>query len=320
MKVKEFDTYRAPRRKPWGALVALLLLGMGVYWFFVREKPEPRTDRGTPPAGVDAAGSGEAGSGEAVPAVVEPAPVALPANVSMLMDTAGQLMASDKLVEARLKYLEALRNAQDPAVQRQIETRLAPVSIALVLSPRPMPEKEDYVVRSGDSLGAIATRFGTTSLLIQTNNLVMNPNRIKVGDRLRVFTGKFELQANKTTHEMVVLMNGEFFKRYKVGTGVFGRTPVGSFVVRDKIAEPTWWPPDGREVPFGHKDNILGTRWMSVRATGDTPDVRGYGIHGTWAPDSVGKASSAGCLRMINEQVEELFVYIPAGTPLRISE
>jgi lipoprotein-anchoring transpeptidase ErfK/SrfK len=238
----------------------------------------------------------------------------------MLMDTAGQLMASDKLVEARLKYLEALRNAQDPAVQRQIETRLAPVSIALVLSPRPMPEKEDYVVRSGDSLGAIATRFGTTSLLIQTNNLVMNPNRIKVGDRLRVFTGKFELQANKTTHEMVVLMNGEFFKRYKVGTGVFGRTPVGSFVVRDKIAEPTWWPPDGREVPFGHKDNILGTRWMSVRATGDTPDVRGYGIHGTWAPDSVGKASSAGCLRMINEQVEELFVYIPAGTPLRISE
>jgi lipoprotein-anchoring transpeptidase ErfK/SrfK len=315
MKVKEFETYRAPRRKPWGALVGLLLLGVGVYWFFLREKPEPRADRENPSAGV-----GEAVSGEAVPVAVDPVPVAVPANVAMLMETAVQLATAEKLVEARRKYLEALRNAQDPAVQRQIENRLAPVNIALVLSPRPMPEKEDYVVRRGDSLGAIATRFGTTSLLIQTNNLVMNPNRIKVGDRLRVFTGKFELQANKTTHEMVVLMNGEFFKRYKVGTGVFGRTPVGTFVVRDKIVEPTWWPPDGREVPFGHKDNILGTRWMSVRATGDTPDVRGYGIHGTWAPDSVGKASSAGCLRMINEQVEELFVYIPAGTPLRISE
>jgi len=316
MKVKEFDSYRAPRRRPWGAIIALLLIVAGASWFILRDKTEPRPPSGEPPP--DAKATAPMAAGPA--AARSPLPVAVPASVSMQLETAAQLVAADKLLDARRQYLEALRQTQDPALQRHIENRLAPVNIALVLSPQPMPEKEDYLVKRGDSLGAIANRFGTTVALIQKNNRTANPNLIKIGDRLRVFTGKFELLANKTTHEMVVLMNGEFFKRYKVGTGVYGRTPVGTFAVREKIAEPTWWPPDGREVPFGHKDNILGTRWMSVRATGDTPDVRGYGIHGTWEPDSVGKASSAGCLRMINAEVEELFVYIPIGTPLRIEE
>jgi len=314
MKVKEFSSYRAPRRKPWGAMVAVLVLGVGTYWFFIREKPE----RPPPRAARQAAARSGDETGKA--GQKDPAPVAVPANVSMLMDAAAQLASAEKLVEAREQYLEALRHADDPALRQRIESRLATVNVTLLLSPRPMPEKVDYIVKRGDSLGLIANRFGTTSELLQINNMITNPNLIKLGQRLRVFTGTFELVANKTTHDMVVLMNGQFFKRYKVGTGVFGRTPVGTFAVREKIPEPTWWPPDGREVPFGHKDNILGTRWMSVIATGDTPNVRGYGIHGTWEPDSVGKASSAGCLRMINAEVEELFTYIPINTPLRIEE
>jgi len=315
MKVKEFDSYRAPRRKPWGAIVAVLLLGVGTYWFFIREKPvrPPREDREEAPAPDSSRPAAPGGAVEAPPAAV-------PANVSILMDTAAQLASAEKFVEARAQYMEALKHAAEASLRRHIESKLAAVNITLLLSPRPMAEKVDYVVKRGDSLGLIASRSGTTSELIQAINMISNPNLIRQGQRLLVFTGKFELVANKTTHDMVVLMNGEFFKRYKVGTGVSGKTPVGTFVVREKIVEPTWWPPDGREVPFGHKDNLLGTRWMSVRATGDTPDVRGYGIHGTWEPDSVGKASSAGCLRMKNEEVQELFAYIPVGTPLRIDE
>ncbi len=316
MKVKEFDSYRAPRRKPWAAIVMLILLAFGGYWFFIREKPEPRPRR------VKVA-KAEASSRETRPSPPDgdrALSVTIPPNVAMLMDAASQLAAADMLQEARLKYQEALRYAEDVELRRNIENRLGPIHIELLLSLRAMPEKEDYLVKRGDSMGVIASRFGTTTELMQRNNRVRNPNLIKIGDRLQVFTGKFELVANKTTHEMTVLMNGEFFNRYKVGTGLFGRTPTGTFVVREKIAEPAWWPPDGREVPFGHQDNILGTRWLSVRATGNTQDVRGYGIHGTWEPDSVGKASSAGCLRMINAEVEELFVYVPVGTPLRIEE
>jgi lipoprotein-anchoring transpeptidase ErfK/SrfK len=48
--------------------------------------------------------------------------------------------------------------------------------------------------------------------------------------------------------------------------------------------------------------------------------VKGYGIHGTWDKDSIGKAESAGCIRLRNEDVEELFLLVPVGTPVRIEE
>ncbi len=318
MKVKDFNSYRAPNRKPWGVLLCLLVIGLLVYWFFVRErKPELASNEVI------------VESGETVPSVpmgddddmVEvDIPVTPTADVALLMDEATQLAAEDRLVDARKKYLLALHQAADPAVCRQIEKKVTPINIDLVMSPRQMPEKQDCLVKSGDSLDRIARRYGTTTELIQKSNLLMNPNLIKVGDRLRVFTGKFEMVASKTRHDLVITMNDEFFKRYKVGTGRFGKTPVGTFVIREKIKEPVWWRPDGREVSFGDKDNILGTRWLSMRATGDTEDVRGYGIHGTWAPESVGSASSAGCLRMLNAEVEELFVFIPLGTPVTIVE
>jgi lipoprotein-anchoring transpeptidase ErfK/SrfK len=115
-------------------------------------------------------------------------------------------------------------------------------------------------------------------------------------------------------------MNGNFFKRYRVGSGKYGKTPVGTFKVSEKIKNPDWWRPDGSRIPFGEKGNVLGTRWIAISATGDTEPVRGYGIHGTWENDSVGRSSSQGCLRMHNSEVEELFVYIPLGAKLTITE
>jgi lipoprotein-anchoring transpeptidase ErfK/SrfK len=323
MKVKDFDSYRAPNRKPWAAILILVLIGAVVYWFFFREPPPPsapdeaseQSEAQVIPQSSDNTDVSPAADSAAAADSVAPT-----ADVALMMDEASQLAAEDKLVDARVKYLVALKHATGANVQRQIERKLEPINIELVISPRQMPEKEDYLVKSGDSLDRIARRYGTTTELIQKSNLLMNPNVIKAGDRLRVFTGKFELAASKSRHDMVVSLNGEFFKRYKVGTGRYGKTPAGTFVVREKIAEPVWWRPDGREVPFGDKENILGTRWLSLKATGDTENVRGYGIHGTWAPESVGSASSAGCLRMVNEQVEELFTYIPVGTPVTIVE
>ena len=318
MKVKDFDSYRAPNRKPWGVLLILLVIGFLVYWFFIRERPpkpepDPQVSESVNPEPPVRSEDGDETAEVGIPATPT-------ADVALMMDEASQLASEERLVDARLRYLEALRHASTPAVARQIESAVAPINIALVMSPKQMPEKLDCLVKSGDSLDRIARRHGTTTELIQKSNLLMKPNIIKTGDRLRVFTGKFEMEASKSRHDLVISMNGEFFKRYKVGTGRYGKTPLGTFVIRDKIKEPVWWRPDGREVPFGDKENILGTRWFSMRATGDTEDVRGYGIHGTWAPESVGTASSAGCLRMINEQVEELFTYIPLGTPIQIVE
>ncbi len=320
MVVRSSTPYPRQRlRKPkWLAGIAVLPVIAGLVWLFWPDASRPSSA----PVGKTAVAedAGEVAVAGTNSAALVPPSTNVPVHIAMLLDEAGQLAKADKLVEARLKYLEALKHAASPAVARQIEQRIEPISIKLLFSNRAMPEKVDYAIKGGDSLGGIASRFGTTLELILKSHQISNPNRIRIGQKLRIFTGKFELVVSKSRHEMVVLMNGGFFKRYKVGTGLQGKTPVGTFVVREKIPEPSWWPSDGREVPFGHKDNILGTRWISVKATGDTPAVRGYGISGTWEPDSVGKASTVWCLRMINEQIEELFIYLPLGAPLRIEE
>ena len=331
MKVKDFDSYKIPNRKPWVVLVALVIVALIVYFFFFRDDSEKNSRLDLNAIVTDSDDSASVESSSVVEdsgsdAIVIPAKPILPkvvptGDIALVIDEASQFASDERLAEARAKYLVALKSTNDKSIQLQIEQKLSAVNIKMLLSPREMPEKENYLVKSGNSLDRIARKYGTTVELIQKSNMLRNPNRINVGDRLRVFKGKFSMTCSKSRHDLVVFMNGDFFKRYMVGTGRYGKTPVGTFVIREKIKEPPWWRPDGSVVPFGNKkDNILGTRWFSLRATGETEDVRGYGIHGTWSPESVGTASSAGCLRMNNEEVEELFIYIPVGTPVMIEE
>jgi hypothetical protein len=228
---------------------------------------------------------------------------------------------ADDFFAARTNYLAALADPGCGNARPVAEARLGVVDIALIFSPREMDGKIDYAIASGDSLKKIANRHGTTVDLIVKGNAVPNPDRVQVGDRLRILDNQvFEIAVSKARNDLVVTLNGQFFKRYTVGTGKFAKTPVGTFQISDKIPDPPWWRPDGKVVPFGNKENILGTRWMAIVATGDTPPAKGYGIHGTWDEASLGQQSSAGCIRMANRDVEELFTYVPLGTKVVIGE
>ena len=224
------------------------------------------------------------------------------------------------LALARSKYIEALKKTADAAIRSDIESRLSRIGCQLVMTPSLMPEKQEYVVQGGDSLDRIAKKFGTTIDLLEKGNMLSRPDMIRAGDRLHVLTGKFSIEVSKSRNELVLLLNKEFFKKYSVGTGKFGKTPVGAFVVDVKMKEPPWSRPDGKQIPFGNPENILGTRWMSIKAAAGsgTPDFKGYGIHGTWDESSIGKAESAGCIRMRNAEVEELYTFITPGTVVTI--
>jgi hypothetical protein len=54
------------------------------------------------------------------------------------------------------------------------------------------------------------------------------------------------------------------------------------------------------------KNNPLGPRWIGL-------DVKGFGIHGTNRPESIGKNASHGCIRMRNSDVEDLFARVQVG-------
>jgi lipoprotein-anchoring transpeptidase ErfK/SrfK len=68
-------------------------------------------------------------------------------------------------------------------------------------------------------------------------------------------------------------------------------------------------------VPYGDPANPLGTRWIAWFRDGVKTS---YGFHGTTDPASVGNASSDGCVRFYNEDVERLFDILPVGAPIRV--
>jgi len=206
-----------------------------------------------------------------------------------------------------------------PAYQRDAENLLGSLSTTLILSQRDMPEKTMYEIQQGDRLVKIAKKYGTTLDLLLIGNNIRDERLVQVGKKIRIFTGRFTLTVYKDSHSMVLWMNGEFCKRYSVGTGPGDKTPAGRYLVLAKQKNPTWWKKGEPPAPFGDPRNILGTRWMALKDAVDPEgDVRGLGIHGTADDSSIGKSLSAGCIRMHNSDVEELYALVPEGTPVTI--
>jgi lipoprotein-anchoring transpeptidase ErfK/SrfK len=112
--------------------------------------------------------------------------------------------------------------------------------------------------------------------------------------------------------------------RYGVGVGRAGFEWSGQAEVGLKRRWPRWVPP--REMVArdenaarwangqpGGPDNPLGARALYLYEDGiDTL----YRIHGTNQPESIGKALSSGCVRMLNQDIAELYELVAVGTPV----
>ncbi|PWU04759.1 MAG: L,D-transpeptidase [Terriglobia bacterium] len=110
--------------------------------------------------------------------------------------------------------------------------------------------------------------------------------------------------------KLAVLESGRIVKVFPTAVGAEQTpSPVGSFRVIQRVSDPTWYT-KGKVVPPG-KSNPLGTRWLGLSA-------KGYGIHGTNAPASIGHNASHGCIRMRNRDVEQLFEMVTVGDPVEL--
>lgn len=114
--------------------------------------------------------------------------------------------------------------------------------------------------------------------------------------------------------------------RYGVGIGRDGFTWSGRGVIGRRAAWPTWTPPremqqrqpETRQYAGGMPgglDNPLGARALYIYRDGvDTL----YRLHGTAEYWSIGQAVSSGCVRLINQDVMDLYGRVPTGTPVLV--
>lgn len=190
---------------------------------------------------------------------------------------------------------------------------------------------EEYLVKRGDQLPAIAQRRAMRWRVLAKQNRLKNPNRLKPGATL-IINNRFILPNDLTDGLLINLpeltlyhFDKEVFRRrYALAVGKSDwQTPTGTYIILNKVKNPTWIVPASIQeemeemgktvltrVPPG-PTNPLGAYWMATSAPG-------VGIHATTRPWSIGYYASHGCIRMLPDEIEELFGQVEVGTLVKI--
>lgn len=159
---------------------------------------------------------------------------------------------------------------------------------------RPNPE----TIRNLRSLMALAL-VATAEALCQEKHSESRPHAETPGPERRIVV-------SIPDRKLALIQNGQVVKIYSTAVGApTSPTPSGTYIIAQLLPNPTWYGPEGKVVGPG-KANPIGTRWLGLSR-------KGYGIHGTNNPRSIGHRASHGCVRMRNRDVEDLFARVAVG-------
>lgn len=233
------------------------------------------------------------------------------------VDRGFSLIQQNRPVEARRILTEALDAPQlGDDVKAEIRAALTAVNERLVFSPAIHPDDPfaiEYRIQSGDSLSLLPKRLGvlTDWRFVQRINRIRDPRRIQPGQRLKLVTGPFHAEIDKSDYRLDLYLDDGAERAYvcsfPVGLGEFDKTPEGQFIVRpnSKLENPEWRNPQTRELFYANDpDNPIGEHWIGLKAAEERLEgVEGYGIHGTIEPNSIGRQASMGCVRLLADDV-----------------
>jgi len=219
------------------------------------------------------------------------------------------LILEKKWDEAQKKGRSLLKSVQTEKDKVKLSKLLRDARYHLIYTKIQTETSERYEVQPGDSLGKIAKKHNTTVALLKKAN-GLKKDVIYPGMKLKVEKVPFSIEVSIKKNTLWLKQGQYDIKKYRVSTGEKGNTPDGKFKIVNKLEDPTWYY-EKQVIAPGDPKNGLGTRWLGF-------DLKGYGIHGTIEPEKIGQPASLGCVRLRNEDVEEIFDLVPVGTSVVI--
>jgi lipoprotein-anchoring transpeptidase ErfK/SrfK len=121
---------------------------------------------------------------------------------------------------------------------------------------------------------------------------------------------------------LYLILDQDHAMRYPVGVGKNGKQWAGTTTIEGKYRYPAWSPPADVKhdkpnipdlIPGGSPRNPMGVAAMTLSGGGE------YAIHGTNLPHSVGGFVSYGCIRMLNEDITDLYGRVSVGTTVVVA-
>lgn len=146
----------------------------------------------------------------------------------------------------------------------------------------------------------------TLATLITPSALAQSPSDAESAP----IRAKREVIVSVPDRKLVVMQEGVVLRVFEVAVGADASpSPTGTFEIASRLTEPTYYHA-GVVIPAGN-NNPLGPRWIGL-------NKKGYGIHGTSEPRSIGKAASHGCIRMRNRDILQFFAMVTVGDTVEI--
>ncbi|MBZ0134823.1 MAG: L,D-transpeptidase family protein [Planctomycetes bacterium] len=171
---------------------------------------------------------------------------------------------------------------------------------------------DNYVVQGGDSYDKIARKYRiSTNLLYDLNNRPRDKAMLHPNDNLKVPKGEPRLVVKKRDFTASLYFGDYLVRQYIVAHGRNNNTPEGSTTIASMTIDPEK-SARGPNDPRGE----MKLRWIGLdKYAGDRS---GFGFHGTQYPDSIPGMSSAGCVRMHDDDVVELYDIVRIGNRVEV--
>lgn len=254
-------------------------------------------------------------------------------DVQRKMASAEEMLRRSQNVEARRLFNEALN---DPGVGRAapaIRRRMAEINETLIFSPYiddNDPFTERHVIRSTDRLVNLARAAHVDWRFLARINNISDPRKIREGQTIKIVNGPFHTVIDKSDFRIDVYIGNTdregrrmYVRSFSVGLGEFNSTPVGSWIVKknSKATNPAWTNPrTGEQFARDDPKNPIGEFWIGLSGIdADTQSMRGYGIHGTIDPQSIGRQASMGCIRMLDDDIALVYeMLVPEQSTVNI--
>jgi LysM repeat protein len=246
------------------------------------------------------------------PATPRPPDPALPEfNKALAVLKTGDVLAAR---DAFTRFVEQNPNSEK---LEEAKEHLGKINTDIFLTQTPAPEKQMYVVRSGDVLNKVARITKTTPELLMRSNGMTNII-LRINQQILYTPTDFTVVIQKKAGKVVVLNRGKFFKQYAIRNTFGAAAPKKTGATpppkqNGKVAEKIAWGPSGGRVIFTDKEYQQATFWVSFTIAGHTL----YGEPDAGSPQQANKPPVGG-IGLAPEAVKELAIMLTRGCPTTI--